>query len=330
MQLMVFFVFLFGLAGGAVLDPFLKGPCTDVIRLHWAYNDTGLYKHVEVYAPANCTGSHPVIYFSHSFAGTITVMSVETYLHHLVSYGYTIIAPWRANVGPNYTVEWINPTIDFAEEHVLPAILEAGANPDYVPDFSRMFAIGHSAGNHILVNYFKRKGCRNFIGSVLLSPVDGPLDFCITPGSPLNYEMPTLVKMAGLDPIPASPLQPACAPRDISNTRFYNAMAGNKWFINATDYGHADFFEPSFLDLIEFLNFCETDETTDKIVYTDYIAGICVAFMEALKSPEENCDMMLYLEDMDFGTVNSTGYYQVDEATRCTPGCSWTPLPYFE
>jgi hypothetical protein len=63
--------------------------------------------------------------------------------------------------------------------------------------------------------------------------------------------MPTLVAMAGLDPLPGAPTFPPCAPDDISNMRFYNAMAGNRWFLNATHFGHADFFEPSFQDLID-------------------------------------------------------------------------------
>jgi hypothetical protein len=77
------------------------------------------------------------------------------------------------------------------------------------------------------------------------------LDFSITPGEPLNYEMPTLVAMAGLDPVPGAALYPACAPTNISNVRFYDAMGGNRWFLNASDFGHADFFEPGFMDLID-------------------------------------------------------------------------------
>jgi len=36
---------------------------------------------------------------------------------------------------------------------------------------------------------------------------------------------------------------PACAPEDLSNDRFYDALTGDVWFVNATDYGHIDFFD---------------------------------------------------------------------------------------
>jgi hypothetical protein len=147
-----------------------------------------------------------------------------------------------------------------------------GANPTYYPDFNKMFFIGHSAGNHIGVNYFKRKGCRNFLANIHLSPVDGtdPFgvidgDFAITPGQLLNYEIPSLVVKAGLDPIPGAPLYPACAPERLSNTRYYDAFVGNRWFVNATDFGHADFFEPEFFDLIEVKHAC--------LIYYDYVSS---------------------------------------------------------
>jgi len=121
-----------------------------------------------------------------------------------------------------------------------------------------MFIMGHSAGNHIAVNYLKRKGCRDFLAAVHLSPVDGTdpfgiiqTEFCITPGQLLNYDLPSLIVMAGLDPIPGAALYPACAPEKLSNTRYYNAMPGNRWFVNATAYGHADFFEPGFIGAVE-------------------------------------------------------------------------------
>jgi len=125
-------------------------------------------------------------------------------------------------------------------------------------DFSRMVMMGHSAGNHINVNYIKRKGCRNFVSQILLSPVDGTDPFglirdemCIEDGVLLHYNMPTLTVKAGLDPIPGTIINPACAPANLSNERFYEAMPGNRWFMNATIYGHVDFFEQDFVDLVD-------------------------------------------------------------------------------
>jgi hypothetical protein len=37
-------------------------------------------------------------------------------------------------------------------------------------------------------------------------------------------------------------LFPACAPSDMSNLRFWDALNGEAWFINATQYGHGDLY----------------------------------------------------------------------------------------
>jgi hypothetical protein len=142
-----FFFFFLGVTSSSslVFDPYQRGPYNETLTFHLGYNQIGLYKNIEVYAPLNATGSFPVIYFSHSFAGTITVKSVETFLQHLASYGYTVIAPWRQTTA-NYTVDWIDPTIDYCEENIPILLFQQGVSRGYVPDFSRMIGIGHSAG----------------------------------------------------------------------------------------------------------------------------------------------------------------------------------------
>ena len=36
---------------------------------------------------------------------------------------------------------------------------------------------------------------------------------------------------------------PACAPDHLSNLRFWDALNGEAWFINATEYGHTDMMD---------------------------------------------------------------------------------------
>jgi hypothetical protein len=64
----------------ALFDPYLSGPYDETLTFHWDFNTTGLYKNVEVYAPVNATGSFPVVYFSHSFAGGLC------FFHHLTDH----------------------------------------------------------------------------------------------------------------------------------------------------------------------------------------------------------------------------------------------------
>ena len=124
-------------------------------------------------------------------------------------------------------------------------------------DNENVFLMGHSAGSHVIVSYLKHH-CNKVKGQLLISPVDGfdPFGlvdmFAITPGDYLNYDTPTLVIMTGLDDTPGSHiiggLTPSCAPEDLSNTRFYNAMPGNTWLVNATLYGHGDFLDELYYD----------------------------------------------------------------------------------
>lgn len=48
---------------------------------------------------------------------------------------------------------------------------------------------------------------------------------------------------------PESPTWPACAPDELSNHRYWNATKGVGFFINHTDYGHADFQDPIMTDM---------------------------------------------------------------------------------
>ena len=43
---------------------------------------------------------------------------------------------------------------------------------------------------------------------------------------------------------------PSCAPEDLSNWRFFNALNGEAWMNNATLYGHADFMDPDWVPTI--------------------------------------------------------------------------------
>lgn len=67
----------------------------------------------------------------------------------------------------------------------------------------------------------------------------------------LNFSIPTLTVQAGLDPVKGAILYPACAPEKLSNKRFYDAMSGDRWFVNASAYGHADLLEKEFLGAVE-------------------------------------------------------------------------------
>ena len=41
----------------------------------------------------------------------------------------------------------------------------------------------------------------------------------------------------------------ACAPEELSGRRFFDAMTGPTWYVNATLYGHADLMDPVYVEL---------------------------------------------------------------------------------
>lgn len=80
----------------------------------------------------------------------------------------------------------------------------------------------------------------------------------LDPPTPLPFRTPALIISTGLgkfvpipsfsfnreyftvDGLPSSKLTPACAPNNISNDRWYRSLYGPTFFVNFTDFGHAD------------------------------------------------------------------------------------------
>jgi len=260
---------------------------------------------------------------------------VKSFVELVASWGFVVIGPWHGG-SANYTAveRFIDPIIDYAELYLLRDLIEtAGSDPGMTLDFERMIIMGHSAGNHINVNYLKQN-CRNFVANIMLSPVDGadPFgiidEYCITPGEFLNFNMPTLVIQAGLDPVPGKPSYPACAPARLSNKRFYDAMPGNRWFMNATVFGHVDFFEQDFIDTVEAISFCASNNVTSKEIYRYYTSGSVVSFAKAVLQPERYCDMLRYVENALLMSTPTLVERDVNSNTRCNPAtCVWNPPP---
>ena len=123
---------------------------------------------------------------------------------------------------------------------------------------------------------------------IYFSPVDGSDPnmtndtlFCTTEGEYLNYDTPVLILSTGMDYIPSNQFYPACAPEEVSNIRFFDAMIGQVWMINATEYGHMDLVDADSIwyPVDETFHVCPGNgNTTD--VYRSYVGGQTVAFMD--------------------------------------------------
>lgn len=72
-----------------------------------------------------------------------------------------------------------------------------------------------------------------------------------------------------------------CAPAEISNQRFYDALPGPSWMVNATNFGHGDMLEPFFLYPLQTLEWCASnlDVGLEDNLYRSFTGGQITAFL---------------------------------------------------
>ena len=172
-----------------------------------------------------------------------------------------IVQGWSLLSTPtiNYKAEWVLNIKAWVEENLEENLHSNGLDAGLVLDKENILLMGHSSGAHVVVEFMKHH-CDLVKGQILFSPVDGvdPFglihNFAITPGQLLNYKIPSLLIMTGLDSVPgtiAGGLTPACAPEEMSNVRFYDALPGTTWLVNATKYGHGDVLDEFYYDAMD-------------------------------------------------------------------------------
>ena len=77
-------------------------------------------------------------------------------------------------------------------------------------------------------------------------------------------------------------------------SRFFDAMPGNAWFMNATYYGHGDFLDELFYQGMVATHFCGTDKNLDRVAYRSFTSGAVVSFIKAVLFGE--CDQLKFVE----------------------------------
>lgn len=108
--------------------------------------------------------------------------------------------------------------------------------------------MSHSSSGHLVSLYLNRT-CGLVKKLILLDPVDGSdpfgLDksFVVHPPQKLPFQIPTLFGTSGLGDVSILAPLPSCTPPKLSNMRFYDAMTGPRFYMNFTEYGHADFLD---------------------------------------------------------------------------------------
>jgi len=253
-----------------------------------------------VFAP-NSNESFPVIFFLTGFGGNAPVRGYSDLLTKIANKGYIIAALQRTGV-PSYPKEaW--------EVHDVMTWAKAGSLKSEMikeklfasPDFERTALMGQSAGNHVLGQALA-DGCMYAKAFVMIDPVDGvdpygivKTENLITPGTKVNFTVPSLILDNGLDPQRAFPIPgfPPCMPISLGSPRWYNAWNGPIWHVNATAYGHVDCLNDGYTKLGGLV--CKSDSKTDKALYRTHLADTATLFLGALFNGKP--DDLLLLED---------------------------------
>jgi len=270
-------------------------------------------------------GTFPLVVFITSFQDIVPAAAQSVFLERLASHGLVVATAWSLTEtpGPEPRALELEQVMDWIHAH-LQGYIHRHHLPGVDMDFNKTILLSHSSGAHILVSYLERQceADQDVKGLALISPVDGvdPFgiikDYCITPGQKVNFTVPTVVLTAGLDPIQGFPLFPACAPAELSNDRFYDAMSAPRWQLNATGYGHADFWDDALWQLVQEIRFCavcSADDCAVRDTYRNYVAGQVVSFVAAVTDPAEHCDQLGYLEDTSLHPVSTNGRHERDD-----------------
>nr|XP_053655894.1 uncharacterized protein LOC128704775 [Cherax quadricarinatus] len=327
-DVLVVLVVACGCQGQEAFQPYERGSLSTARVQIGSLLTIGLDENLDVWLPTDA-GTYRVFYFLDSFGGSIPGEAYAQTMEHIASHGIAVVVLWKiaAPIDPEDKVPLMISVLEWADAHLEQRLHNSGINDTVHLDLENLVVGGHSAGSHVLVSYLKNT-CGKVKGQVFMSPVDGLFTYCITPGHTLNYLTPTLHLAAGLDDVSGVGDFP-CAPDAISNDRFYDALdpSTQRWSINATEFGHGDFLDPSYLEVLEVLDLCgyNEDATPDEFdAYRRYVAGQTVTFVKALFS--DTCDdLMPYLEDPSQMLVNTVEKHTNPLGGCPVAGCSWSP-----
>jgi len=248
-------------------------------------DDYGLGFNVHLNAPSG-DDSYPVILFVSGFSGLAPAFTYSTFIDELAGKGYIVVGLDHIKA-PNYPKQGADflGVMEWAKSgNLTQALLDAKIAAS--PDLDRLAVMGQSAGNHV-VGQGLQDGCSLAKAQVMIDPVDGFDPFgmvhkedLITPGEKLKYTIPTLLLDNELDPVAKNKLFPACAPAKLGAPRWFDAVAGPVFNVNASHYGHIDCLNDLYIKAGTLL--CPTDKTTDKKAYRSHLASTIDLFLDGI------------------------------------------------
>jgi hypothetical protein len=225
------------------------------------HKNKSLHFNIQIFSPTT-PGNYSLIYFLTGLDGIVatsfyrdfsTLLSLET-RSIVVAYDSFRIPPPFPDKEENWfqvTLEWTIANVNaLFNDKSTPIQIRGHVFPD-VKTYG-VSLMSHSASGHPIVSYLN-KTCGLVTNAILLDPVDGYDPFGLVkifithPPTKLPFETPILLATTGLANVPRFKGLPPCAPKNLSNIRFYDSLAGPIWNLNFTDYGHVDFFDENVI-----------------------------------------------------------------------------------
>jgi pimeloyl-ACP methyl ester carboxylesterase len=236
--------------------------------------------------------------------GNIPALAYTQTLSRIASHGYIVLGFTNLLTIPiptEHLAKYMRENVEWVSKD-LNSLLDSKKLLARV-DVNSISLMGHSAGCKIITKVFE-DGCGSLSALLLINPVDG-LDpwglvpsYVIHDGKKVNFTTPTLVMASGLGANSGhngSKFFPACEPYNLSSHHFYPALNCPKWFINATDFGHADWIDPEFYKAIQLTKFCATNDHGPLQEYRNFISGATVSFLNGVF--QQQCSDLKYIED---------------------------------
>jgi len=268
-------------------------------------------------------GIYPVIFFVTGFSGLAPEFSYSDLVGKIVDRGYIVVGLDHIEL-PDYPSQGkaFFDVMEWAKDGLGPALKDAGIAS--LPDLDKVAVMGQSAGNHVVGEGLQANGCSLAKAQVMLDPVDGFDPFgiitaqnLITPGQKLTYTTPTLLLDNELDPKAKNILFPACAPANLGAPRWFDAVAGPVFNVNASQYGHVDCLNDAIILAGGLV--CPTNLATNKNRYKNHLAKTIHWFLSGVfDGNTENLDLL-----------QDTSSYKIDVTLRqdlknaaIKPGCT--------
>merc|ERR1711865_505133 len=327
----------------SVVDPYHPGPCQ---VSEWEYGThrhpiADVTLHAKIWAPKcinnSATDELPVYAFVTAFGGNVGVSDYNQIFSHAASHNIVVIGyDYGGGLVPDYLQlgHKFNSANSWMADHLGAEF--AAHNVSGVPDFQNQLAVGgHSAGNHIALQGLVY-GCGTAKGLLMIDPVDGvdPYGFekiyvIPTPPTRLNVTIPALHIETGLDPKSVGLGFPACAPPKLSNARFYNAMHGPTWQINATDYGHLDCIDNGTVVTVFGGLICPSNKNSNKPLYWAAVGGWVTSFIHGLFTNGEGALLDLLQSGADSPVAVLMQQKNLPSAVHSLkPSCENTPTSF--